>query len=61
MITICKECKWAERATIGPENSDFTGDCLCPNAPVDDFVMGRKTCHLINADGKCLYFRRLTI
>ena len=55
-VTICKECKFAEREGLGdPTPSGF---CLNEDAPVTEFVEGNRSCGVINK-GNCGFFKPL--
>ena len=60
-ITICKECEFAEEKKSKSEDrwtGRPNGVCLCPDAPVHDFVQGLKLCARLNLMGDCPFFKR---
>ena len=57
-VTVCKECKFAERGNSIAEKALIvvTGFCLNEDAPVSEYVMGSKICKSING-GYCKFFK----
>jgi len=59
-VTICKECEFAEEERSKSEGRPIhkpTGVCLCPDAPIHDFVHGLKLCFRLNNLGNCSFFK----
>ena len=54
-VTICKDCKFAERGAPGEFELPLSGHCLNEEAPVRDFVYGFRICGDINKGG-CEFF-----
>lgn len=50
---VCTECRFH---TVHYRDGERW--CLCPDAPISDYITGRRRCRDINARGDCPFFEK---
>jgi hypothetical protein len=59
-LTICKNCEFFHNifTTVSGKRFLIDPQCISEQAPLQDFISGRKLCKDINTDGKCKFYKK---